>query len=212
MAVESIDVMNQGRGGEVCTGGAVGGVQFGGLKDLIGIQTGDFTDLIQRILFHQGFVLLKAIGVFLHIVHIGPAVIDDQLCHAQRQRTVGAGPDLEENIRQILGGRSIPNVNDDDLAAAFFQLLHTCDRQMIGIVAFVVPTQKRIGMSHIRRAAAAGGDLVGDIHGREAGAVIRSEVDTSEHMGETMENGAIPLAVAAEKRNGVRGIGLLDCV
>lgn len=67
-------------------------------------------------------------------------------------------------------------------------------------------------MGHVRTCAGAGGDFVGDDHGGAAGGVVGAEVHAAEHMGKAVEDGAVPLAVAAEEGHGIGAVLLLDLI
>ena len=156
--------------------------------------------------------MLKAVCILPHIIHIRPAVFDDELCHPQSQGTVCTGFDFQENIRQILGGRGIPDVNDNDLPAPLLQTADSRNREMVRIVSLKVPAKESVSVCQIGRSAASCCYLAGDCHGCKAGTVICSEIHTAEHMGKTVQNRPVPLAVAAEKGHRTGTVLRLDSI
>ena len=199
VGVEAVDVMHQGGGGVIGAGGAVGGIELRGRQDVLRPQAGDVRHLLQQVFIRQRLVLAEAIGVLLHIVHVGPAVVDDELRHAQGQGAVGAGVDLQKDVRQILGGRGVPYIDDDNLAPPLLQLPHTGDGEVGGVVSVKVPPQEGMRAAHVRTRAAAGGHLIPQVLGGHTGAVVRSKVHTAKHVGQAVENGAVPLAVRSRR-------------
>jgi len=210
VGLEAVDPVNQGGGRKIGAGRAVGGIQLGGLINILRLQAGDLADLIQWVLLHQRLVLLEAIGVFLNIVHVGPPVFQNEPGHPKGEGPVGSGVDLEEDIRQVLGCGGVADIDDDDLAAPFLEFAHPLYRQVVGIIPIVVPAQEGVGMGHVRRGTAAHGDLIAHFHGDGANAVVGSEIHAAEHMGEALVNGPVPLGVPAVKGHRVGRIGFLD--
>ena len=154
----------------------------------------------------QLFVLLKAVNILVHIVHVSPAVVDDELTHAQSQGAVSARLDLEEDVCQVFSCGGFADIDDDDLTAPGLQCLHAAHREMVGVITVIVPPEIRIGVAHIRTTYRTGGHLMRDDHRAGTTAVIGPEVYTSEHMGKTVEHRPVPLAVTTEEGHRVGAV------
>ena len=90
------------------------------LADLVGRDPGDFGDLFDGIFRRALFQLVKAVAPFLDELMIVEVFLDDHVDHAEGERRVGAGANLQEEVG-LLGNLAEAGVDDDELRAA---LLH----------------------------------------------------------------------------------------
>ena len=206
VGIKAVDVVHECGRGIVRASRAVRGIELRGLENEIRIQASDLRDLFQRVLINELFVFIKAERILLDVLLIHPAVVDDELAHAERESAVRAGVNLEENIRKVLRGRRISNVNDDDLAAACLEFLYTSNRKVIGVIPVVVPRKIGAGVTDVRTTAAASRCFITQELCRHAGAVVGGEVHAAEHMRHAVQDRAVPFAVAAEEHNGARTV------
>ena len=87
-----------------------------------GRHLGDGCDLFDRIVLHARFQLVEAVHPLGDEVLVVDALVDDDVEHAERQRAVGAGPELQV-MRGAAGRPGIARIDRDDLRAA----LHAVD-------------------------------------------------------------------------------------
>ena len=103
-------------------------------------------------------------------------------------------------------------IHNNHLATVLFVHLDITGGQMIGVVGVQRPSQKHLCMRHIRHGKHTGRGFPGHHHGIKAAAGFCSIVDRTEGIGESFENGAIPLGEPRHKRHRIGTTLRLDLV
>ena len=111
-------------------GGAVRGVSLRRLVDDILRDPCDLADLVERILLRALGELVEAVAPLFHELVVIPVVFDDEVDHAERQRRVRAGADLEKMLG--VGGEVGPaRVDADDFTAALHAVDDPCAHKAV---------------------------------------------------------------------------------
>ncbi len=157
-----------------------------------------------------GGVRLEAVDVVPDEVPVDPAVLDEDIAHAQRQRPVGARPGPQVQVGQLFHRGGDPGVDDDELGARRLGPLGGLGVEIAGIVPLEGPAQVQIAVGHVRPGQLARRHLPGHPARRHAGGGLGAVVEGAEGVGEPPQPGAVPLVVAAEEGHRVRPVLLPD--
>ena len=113
----------------------------------------------------------------------------------------------------LFGGGGDAGVDDDDLHAPLPGLFHALGGQVLAVVAVMAPAQEEAGIAHVGgHEGLAGGAAPGHDGGGEAGGGLGAVVHRAEGIGQTLEDGSVPLVVAGVEGHGRGAIFGFDFV
>ena len=112
--------------------GGLGGRELAGKRYDVGcLYARDGFDEGWRELGGARFQLLKAVGVFIHVVLIDEALFDDRINDAHDERAIGAGLGADVPVGSFRGA-GLEAVDDDDLRAALLGFEHERPVMQVG--------------------------------------------------------------------------------
>ena len=180
-----------------------GGVEDGGIADLARRDSGDLLRPIQGELGRVPAEFIEAPGPARHELPVVQALGDDEVRHGEGQGTVGAGPQLQVDIRHGSQGGH-PGIRDDELHPPFPGV-----EQMPGLgsarVERVAPKGKdALGVGEVGRGALPVDGAPSHAGGRGAGARFRAVVGRAIEQREPGEEGPRMLGVPAVEDHRLR--------
>ena len=177
----------------------IGSVHLGGTVDIIGIQSGDLGDTLQRELLYISLVSLIAVNMVFHIVVVDPIIINDDFCHAKGQDSIGTGANLQVQICQLGTHGSHTGIDDNNLHPAFLSGIQALQLNIFGVVGIGRPAKEGSGAVGIIHREASGHILPGFYGSHVAGAGFGAKIGGTKIMRQPLQERAVPLGIAGKE-------------